>query len=114
MPDFPEVVRKLLLRVEIGDRQVTRVEVREIVLEPGEASGRHRHPCPVICYIVDGAALVQEEGGPVRQIQAGESVLESANAVITRFDNASSTQPMRFIAHYLLTEDEPLIEMLGE
>jgi quercetin dioxygenase-like cupin family protein len=114
MSDFPEVIRKLLLSAEIGDRHITRVEVREIIFAPGQAAGRHRHPCPVICYIADGAALVQEEGGPVRHIRAGESVHESADAVITRFDNASSTQPMRFIAHYLLTGDEPLIEMLGE
>lgn len=107
-----QIVRRPLLTAEIGARKVTRVEVREIAFEPNQKTGRHKHPCPVISYVVKGTALVQEEGGPVREIRAGESVYEPADIVIARFDNASSTQPMRFIAHYLLSGDQPLIEML--
>ena len=107
-----QIVRRPLLTAEIGALKVTRVEVREIAFEPNQETGRHKHPCPVISYVVEGTALVQEEGGPVREIHAGESVYEPADIVIARFDNASSTQPMRFIAHYLLSGDQPLIEML--
>ncbi len=107
-----QIVRRPLLGADIGKRTVTRVDVREIAFEPGQATGRHKHPCPVISYIVEGTALVQEDGGPVREIHAGESVYEPADSIMARFDNASSTQAMRFIAHYLLTGDEPLIEML--
>jgi hypothetical protein len=34
--------------------------------------------------------------------------------VPARFDNASLTEPTKFIAYYLLGGDEPLIEMLPE
>jgi hypothetical protein len=34
--------------------------------------------------------------------------------VILRFDNASSSAPMKFIAHYLLNGKQALIEMLPE
>lgn len=107
-----QIVRRPLLNVEIGERKVTRVDVREITFEPSQATGRHKHPCPVISYIVEGTALVQEEGGAAREIGAGESVYEPPDKIIARFDNASATRPMRFIAHYLLTGDQPLIEML--
>ena len=112
--DMPssQIVRRPLLSADIGERKVTRVEVREIIFEPSQATGRHKHPCPVICYIAEGTAIVQEEGGPAREVHAGESVHEPADTIMARFDNASATQPMKFIAHYLLTGDEPLIEML--
>jgi quercetin dioxygenase-like cupin family protein len=110
----PDIVRRPLLSTKIEARQIRRVEVREIAFEPGQATGRHKHPCDVISYIVEGAALVQEEGKSIREIGAGESVHEPADKVIARFDNASASQPMRFIAHYLLQDDEPLIEMLDE
>lgn len=109
-----QIVRRPLLSVDLGKRNVTRVEVREIVFEPSQASGRHTHPCPVICYIAEGTALVQEEGGIAREINAGRSVFEPPDTIIARFDNASSTQPMRFIAHYLLSGDQLLIEMLEQ
>ena len=106
-----QIVRRPLLTAEIGERTITRVEVREIAFEPGQATGRHQHPCPVISYVVEGTAVVQEEGGSAREIHAGQSVYEPAGVVIARFDNPSSTQTMKFIAHYLLDGDQPLIEM---
>ena len=68
----------------------------------------------MVCYVVEGTALVQEEGKPAQEVRAGQSVCEPADAVIMRFDNASPTRPMRFIAHYLLAGQEALIEMLDE
>jgi len=32
--------------------------------------------------------------------------------VIARFDNASATEPMKFVAYYLLEGEQALIEML--
>ena len=107
-----EIVRRPLLSAELGNRQVRRVQVREIIFKPGQESGRHKHPCPVISYIVEGVAIVQEEGKVPQEVRAGESVHEPANTIMSRFDNASSTQPMKFIAHYLLEGDEELIQML--
>jgi hypothetical protein len=58
-----KIVCRPLLAADIGKRTVTRVDVREIAFEPGQATGRHKHPCPVISYIAEGTALVQEDGG---------------------------------------------------
>jgi len=39
-------------------------------------------------------------------------IYEPADTIIARFDNASPTEPMKFIAYYLLASNEPLIELL--
>jgi quercetin dioxygenase-like cupin family protein len=48
-----DIVRKQLLSVPFENKNVTSVEVREINFEPGQETGRHRHPCPVLGYIVE-------------------------------------------------------------
>jgi quercetin dioxygenase-like cupin family protein len=106
-----DIVRKQLLSVPFENKNVTSVEVREIVFEPGQETGRHRHPCPVLGYIVEGSAVLQVEGQPERRLRAGEAFYEPAGAVM-RFDNASSAHPLKFIAYYLLEGRQELIEML--
>jgi len=106
-----DIVRKQLLSVPLDNKNVTAVEVREINFEPGQETGRHRHPCPVLGYIVEGTAILQVEDQPERRLAAGEAFYEPAGAVM-RFDNASAEQPMKFIAYYLLDGQQDLIQML--
>jgi len=105
------IIRKQLLTVPLENKNVTSVEVREINFEPGQETGRHRHPCPVLGYIVEGAAIVQIEDQPAQRLEAGAAFYEPAGAVM-RFDNASSTRPLKFIGYYLLNGKQELIEML--
>ncbi len=101
------IIRKELLRAAVGPRTVSTVDVREIAFVPGQQTGRHRHPCPVVGYIAEGAAILQIEGREPQSMPIGAAFHEPAQAVIARFDNASQTEPMKFIACYLLTADEP-------
>jgi quercetin dioxygenase-like cupin family protein len=109
-----KIARKPLLSAAIGNKQVTSVDVREIVFQPKQQTGRHRHPCSVFGYIAEGAAVLQIEGQATRQLPQGSAFHEPAGAVIARFDNASSTEPLKFIAYYLLEGKQELIEMLPE
>jgi quercetin dioxygenase-like cupin family protein len=106
------IVRKALLAAAVGERTISNVDVREITLGAGQKSGRHLHPCPVIGYIVSGTAELEIEGQPPQPLPAGAAFYEPAETVIARFDNASATEPMTFIACYLLRASEPLIQML--
>ena len=108
------IIRKELLRAAVGPRSVSTVDVREIAFAPGQQTGRHSHPCTVIGYIAEGAAILQIEGREPQSLPTGAAFREPAQTVIARFDNASQTEHMKFIACYLLTADEPLIEMLSE
>jgi quercetin dioxygenase-like cupin family protein len=106
------IVRKELLKAWLGNRPVTSVDVREITLAPGQAAGRHLHPCMVIGYIVSGTVLFQIEGLAAQILEAGAAFHEPAGEVIAHFDNASETEPMTFIACYLLDGEQQLIQML--
>lgn len=108
------IIRKPLLTAFLTKRILDRVDVREIRLTPGQQTGRHKHPCPVVGYIVEGNALLQIEGEALQELPAGSAFHEPADTIIARFDNASSSSPMTFIAHYLLDGNQPLIEMLPE
>jgi quercetin dioxygenase-like cupin family protein len=94
-------------------KKVGKVEIKEIVFQPGQKTGLHFHPCPVVGYIAEGSVALQIEGGEEKILRAGDAFFEPPNVKILRFDNASDSKGMKFIAFYLLdaSEDE-LIQML--
>jgi quercetin dioxygenase-like cupin family protein len=106
------IERKQLLNAQLHNRNVTTVDVRQIMLDPGQQSGRHLHPCAVLGYIVSGTATYQIEGCALQTLPAGSAFYEPAGAVIANFGNASKSVPMTFVAFYLLDGDQELITML--
>jgi quercetin dioxygenase-like cupin family protein len=106
------IVRKQLLYAATGEFGLTSVDVREIRFEPGQQTGRHLHPCHVFGYIAQGTARFQIEGQPAQQLPAGSAFHEPAQTVIADFSNASASEPMTFVAFYLLNGDQELIKML--
>jgi quercetin dioxygenase-like cupin family protein len=106
------IFRKPLLAAVLGQKSVTSVQVREINFKPSQETGRHKHPCPVLGYIADGTAVFQIEGEPKQVLRAGSAFYEPADTIIVRFDNASSTADLKFIAYYLLDGEQELIHML--
>ena len=107
-----EIVRKVLLTQSIPAKQVRKVDIREIRLGPGQKAGYHRHPCPVFGLIKSGEVLFQIEGQGEKVLRAGEAFYEPQGAPIVHFDNASATDPMTFVAFYLVDRESQLIEML--
>ncbi|MET4083935.1 quercetin dioxygenase-like cupin family protein [Pedobacter sp. UYP30] len=107
-----KIIRKELLTADIGSRVIKKVDVKEIKFRPGQQTGLHRHPCPVISYIVSGAVLFQVEGDTLKTLKAGDVAFEPADKRIIRFDNASKTKPLVFIPYYLINNEKVLIEML--
>jgi len=106
------ITRKPLLKVLLGDRNVNSVDIREIRFAPGQQTTRHLHPCTVVGYIAEGTAVLEIEGQPPQTLPAGSAFHEPAGTVIADFRNASDSEPLTFIAFYLLDGDQPLITML--
>ncbi|HEX6509295.1 MAG TPA: cupin domain-containing protein [Chloroflexota bacterium] len=108
------VVRKDLLTASIaGSKEVSRVEIKQIDFQPGQKSGLHHHPIPVVGYVARGSIAFQLEGGVLQTLHAGDPFFEPANTRVPHFDNASASEPATFIAYYLLgKDDQKLIEML--
>jgi quercetin dioxygenase-like cupin family protein len=104
--------RKPLLKADLAPRTITTVDIREIHFAPGQQTGRHLHPCTVVGYIAEGDAAIEIEGQAEQILAAGSAFHEPRGAVIANFRNASDSDPMTFIAFYLLDGQQELITML--
>ena len=107
------IVRKKILLASFPRRKVSQVDIREIDFKPLQQTGYHLHPIPVTGYIVSGTVTFQVEGEPVKTLHAGDAFYEPANHPISHFDNASSTERLKFVAFYLTDDDKALIQMLA-
>ena len=106
------VVRKQLLSAALGERTIDRIDVRQIDLAPGQATGLHLHRGPVAGYVLRGRIHFQLEGQPETLLGPGDAFLEPAGARVARFDAAAQGDGARFIAFYLLTGENELITLL--
>ncbi|MFP3596995.1 cupin domain-containing protein [Chryseobacterium sp. SIMBA_029] len=107
-----KIIRKEIFTADIGSRVIKKVDVKEIKFSPGQKTGLHKHPCPVISYIVSGTVFFQIEGDTLQTLKAGDVAFEPADKTIVRFDNASKTKSLVFIPYYLINDEKTLIEML--
>ncbi len=108
------VQRKDLLTVCLEEQVVSKVEIKEVTIPQNGKAAFHLHPCPVVGHVVSGSVLYQEEGEEARIIKAGEAFYEPKNKHILHFDNASDTEPLVFIAYYLVEKDEELIQLIND
>ena len=108
------IQRKVLLETPLAQaKPVTLLRSDLITLPPGSIPGAHRHPVPVVGYVVEGEILLKEQGQPGRIVKAGEAFHEPANVIIEHFDNHSADRPAVFVAQYLLgPDDSETVEML--
>lgn len=104
--------RNELLTAEIGERTISLVKGIEIEFPAGQKAPYHKHPCPVIGTIIFGTCLVKVEGKEQQILKAGDAFYEPADTPIVHFDNYSKTEPMKFIAYYLIHDEKELIEIL--
>ncbi|HLH01955.1 MAG TPA: cupin domain-containing protein [Bryobacteraceae bacterium] len=98
------IVRKPLLKADVGAKTIGTVDVREIRFSPNQKTGLHEHPCPVVGYVVSGTILFHVEGHEPQVLHAGDAFYEPANTRILQFDAAD--QPATFITNYLLAPGE--------
>ena len=108
------IIRKKILLAKFPARSVSSVDVREINFGPKQKTGRHLHPIPVMGYIVSGTVLFEIEGQPAKVLHTGDAFYEPANTPIAHFDNQSDTEPLKFVASYMLNGETELIKMLPE
>lgn len=107
------IARKELLDANVGERPITAVKIVEIEFPAGQKAPYHKHPCPVVGQIVSGTCLVHVEGEAPQILKAGDAFFEPANVPVIHFDNHSNTEPMKFVAYYLLNGNQELIELLS-
>lgn len=106
-------VRHELLTAPLAGESVERVKMLRVELAPGQAAGRHLHPCAVVGLVLTGSIRFQAAGEPETMLTPGQAFHEPPGIEIPHFDTASATEPAAFLACYLLAPGEDrLIEML--
>lgn len=103
-----EVLRQALQ--ETVDGHPAAVSLVEVRYPPGGSSKPHRHPGPVIGYVLEGTFEFQVNDGPLQTLHAGEAFYEPARALHQVSRNASKTEPARILAYMLIgAEDKQLV-----
>lgn len=83
------------------DGQRLEATIVEVTYPPGGANPAHRHPCPVIGYVLEGAVRMQVKGQPERVFKPGETFLETPSDVHVVSANANADVPARFLAYFV-------------
>lgn len=100
--------RKVVIEREVAaeiDGEPAKVTLLELEYPPGGSSGPHRHPGPVVVYVLSGAIRSALDDEPPKTYRAGESFFEPAGALHAVSGNASDTEPARFLAFLLTPKD---------
>lgn len=107
------IQREKLLTVNLDDKQeLSKVEITKVTLPPSGTADYHLHPCPVVGYVVSGELLFQIEGEEKQILNMGKAFYEPKDKPILHFDNASDSEPLVFLAYYLLEDNEEMIKIL--
>jgi quercetin dioxygenase-like cupin family protein len=91
---------------EFGEH--SNVTLLEVSYPPSGSSRPHRHPCPVVAYVVDGSIRMQVQGGAEHVYEAGEAFYEDPTDVHLVSANASSKTAAKFVAFFVCRDDAPL------
>ena len=97
------VVHPLLTRDLIG-LSGKEVVMETVVYAPGGKSPPHRHNAQVFVYGLEGSVRMQVQGSPEVTLRPGETFYEGPDDVHVVSENASQTQPAKFLV--LMVKDK--------
>ena len=73
---------------------------------PGASTEAHRHDAHTFVYVLEGAIVMQVQGGEAVTLKAGQTFYESPTDVHTVSRNASTTEPARFLVFFVKNRDK--------
>ena len=91
--------------VEKLDGKETRVSVVEVTLEPGQAGKPHRHPGPVIGYVLEGEYEWAIDDQPAKTLKAGDTFYEPTGCLHRVSKNPAAKGNTRVLAVVLHPRD---------
>lgn len=115
-PAGPQGPSRLLLTQPLPrlDGAHLRVTLVEVTYPAGGSSAPHSHPCPVVGYVLAGHLRFAVDGGIDSTFVEGEGFYEASHGVHRISANASTTEPVRFLAWFVCESDTPLSTPLPE
>ena len=88
--------------IEGKEAKVTLVELERA---PGSAGKPHRHPGPVVVYVLEGELESQVDDQPRKVYRKGDVFYEPSRALHAVSRNPSKDRPVRFLAFLLTAKD---------
>ncbi len=82
----------------------------ELNFTPGVSVPEHRHPGPILGYVVDGQMRTAINHQPDQIVQAGGTFFEPHGALHTAFSSANPDAPVRAVAFLVVPSGSPLTE----
>ena len=76
---------------------------------PGGSSAIHRHNAHAFVYVLEGAVVMQLNGGQQVTLTPGQTFYEGPNDVHVVDRNASSTQPAKFLVVLIKDKNAPAL-----
>jgi len=95
-------------KLPVLDGQHLTATLVEVTYPPGGANSAHRHPCPVVGYVLAGALRMQIKGRDEQIFKAGDTFFESPTDIHAVSANASQDEPARFLAYFVCDHATPL------
>ena len=75
--------------------------------EPGGADDIHRHDAHVFVYVLEGSIVMQVRGEPAVTLKAGQTFYEAPDDVHVVGQNASTTEPAKFLVLLIKKTNTP-------
>ena len=91
--------------VEKLDGKKTKVTVVEVTLKPGQAGKPHRHPGPVIGYVLEGEYEWAIDDQPAKTLKAGDTFYEPTGCLHRVSKNPAAKGNTRVLAVVLHPRD---------
>jgi quercetin dioxygenase-like cupin family protein len=102
----PAEVKPVLTR-PLPDLPGKEVSIATVEYPPGGATGPHRHDSDTFVYVLEGAVVMQVEGGKEVTLHAGDTFYESPTDIHRVSRNASSTARAKFLVFSVKNEGAP-------
>ena len=85
-----------------------KVHAIEVTYPPGATSSAHRHPCPVVGYMISGTMRMQVSDQPEAVYKAGDTFVEMPTDVHRMATNPSPDTPAVFLVTFVCDKETPL------
>ncbi|MEO5819786.1 MAG: cupin domain-containing protein [Vicinamibacteraceae bacterium] len=85
-----------------------KVHTIEVTYPPGATSTAHRHPCPVIGYVISGTMRMKVSEQPIAEYKAGDTFVEMPTDVHRISTNPSTDTPAVFLVTFVCDKETPL------
>ena len=84
-----------------------------VEMAPGQASKPHRHDANVFVYVLQGTLIMQVKGGPSVTLHPGDTYYENPGDVHTVSQNASKTEPAKFLVFIVKDKGTPVTKAVA-